>query len=359
MIPQTWNEFLEFIGDVIDKELDQPLISQFIKIPNTRMTSFQIISYFSADFQKYKTIIGIRAKIKRKCKWGCKEKYFLIWCITKITEKLQIKFHELVMPFLLFIIVQYQWKVFEKLSSILNLSEELLLTKWLSLLNYKLKEQPWKKEEDDLLIKLRQYQFLLNWIKIAIEFIKTSQTVRYPKQIRERFNNVINPDINKQSLYRFRNEFRQDEILIIIRKALSTNKNWARISKSLPGRTDNQIKNLYNSIIRKILNEKEKPDDKVDELQILNLIIQHNNYDPIFISSILEETKRKQICVKTESTSDNSQTSEMGVNNLPFQLVYPVFYNQPFNYQNIYFSYPQFYLLPHQQSLRNPMFNQT
>ncbi|CAD8069715.1 unnamed protein product [Paramecium primaurelia] len=335
MIPQTWNEFLHFISDDLHNELDIPLISQFLKIPDQSMTSFQIIQYFSSDFQK--------AKAKRKHKWGNKEKYFLIWCISKLMEKLQIKFHEL-----------YQRKVFKILSSILGISEEFLLIKWLSLLNYKLKEQPWKQEEDDLLINLRQqYSGPKDWIKIAVQFIITSQTVRYPKQIRERFNNVINPNINK-------NEFNQDEILIIIKEAQKNNKNWAGISKIIPGRTDNQIKNIYNSIMRKIQNEIGfNSENKVDEQEILNLIIQYNNFDPKLISSIIEETKRKKLCVKTESSSDNSQTSEMSAKSIPIQMAYPYINNQPFNFQNIYFSYTQFYLLPYYQPLRNSMYKQT
>ncbi|CAD8083545.1 unnamed protein product [Paramecium sonneborni] len=335
MIPLTWNEFLEFISDIQDNELDKPQISQFIKIPDISMTSFQIIQYFSSDFQK--------AKIKKRCKWGDNEKYLLIWCVSKLMIKLQLKFHDL-----------HQWKVFEKLSMIFGLPEEFLMTKWLSLLNYKLKEQPWKPEEDDLLIKLRQlYPGPKDWIKIAKEFIKSSQTVRYPKQIRERFNNVVNPSINK-------NEFNKDEILFIFREAQNNNKNWAGISKMLPGRTDNQIKNIYNSIIRKILNEiGSSYDNKVVEQLIQNLIVEQNNYDPILLSSILKEGKTKKPCIKIEPNSDNSQTSEPSVQGVPPQMAFPFINYQTFQFQNIYFSYPQFYFPPPYYPLRNSKFNET
>ncbi|CAD8162827.1 unnamed protein product [Paramecium pentaurelia] len=335
MIPPTWNEFLEFISDIQDNELDKPLLCQFIKIPNKCMTSIQIKQYFSKDFQK--------AKIKRSCKWGDREKYFLIWCVSKIIAKLQIKFQEV-----------YLYQVFEKLSNILDLPEEFLLTKWLSLLNYKLKLQPWKQEEDDLLIELRQqYSGPKDWTIITREFIKRSQTVRYPKQIRERFNNVINPNINK-------NEFNKDEILFIFREAQNKDKNWAGISKIMPGRTDNQIKNVYNSIIRKISNEmRMNYYSEVDEQVIQNLIIQQNNYDPKMISSLLEEFKRKKPCVKTESCSDYSQTSEPYFQGVPFQMACPYISYSPFQFQNIYFCFPQFYLLPHQSQIATQNFNET
>ncbi|CAK61447.1 unnamed protein product (macronuclear) [Paramecium tetraurelia] len=326
MIPPTWNEFLKFISDFQDNELDKPLLSQYIRIPNKCMTSFQIIQYFSSDFQK--------SKIKRKCKWGDTEKYFLIWCVSKLIVKLQIKFHEV-----------YQCKIFETLSIILGLPEEFLLTKWLGLLNYKLKEQPWQPEEDDLLIKLRQqYSKSKDWLIIALEFIKRSQTVRYPKQIRERFNNVINPNINK-------NEFNQDEILFIFQQAQNKKKNWAGISKSMPHRTDNQIKNVYNSIIRKISNEirMKNNDNKVDEQFIVNLIIQKKNYDPKFISQFYGEGGRKKPCIKIEPNSDNSYTSEPQIQGIPIQMVCPYINYSPYQFQNIYCCIPQLYLLPHQK----------
>lgn len=38
--PLTWNEFLEFISDILDNELNKALLSEYIKIPDKSMTSF-------------------------------------------------------------------------------------------------------------------------------------------------------------------------------------------------------------------------------------------------------------------------------------------------------------------------------
>lgn len=96
----------------------------------------------------------------------------------------------------------------------------------------------WKKEEDERILKLVEI-YGKSWSKISKILI-----TRNGKQIRDRFINVLDPDIKK-------GKFTDEEDKLLIRLYLYYGPKWATISKHYNNRTADMIKNRFHSSIKK------------------------------------------------------------------------------------------------------------
>jgi len=121
----------------------------------------------------------------------------------------------------------------------------------------------WTKEEDTILLNMVQNMRMpMKWSIVA-----QSMPDRTGKQCRERYVNHLNPRLKNS-------EWSPQEDATIFHLYNSIGSQWAKMSKMIPGRTDNGIKNRFHNLRRQLEREDDhrlrlsKPQDFPEEIHL-------------------------------------------------------------------------------------------
>ncbi|KAJ8642280.1 hypothetical protein MRB53_018974 [Persea americana] len=159
----------------------------------------------------------------------------------------------------------------------------------------------WTKEEDDRLIAYIRVHGEGSWRSLP----KAAGLLRCGKSCRLRWINYLRPDLK-------RGNFTEEEDELIIKLHSLLGNKWSLIAGRLPGRTDNEIKNYWNTHIRrKLLSRGVDP--------TTHRPIHEMASSDVTISFVKEEEKVASFAL-AEETIRNQETSQLRCPDLNLEL---------------------------------------
>ena len=133
-----------------------------------------------------------------------------------------------------------------------------------------LKKVKWTEKEDNLLMKCVNKFGEGNWNEMERCFLgRTRKQIRQRyinnikiKKISEKLNQKISLDLTSSSLdeKKDNDEFLWDDNLdkMLLKEYFLNKKSWVKISKKIPGSSENSVKNRFYSLLRQIVNKAKK-----------------------------------------------------------------------------------------------------
>ncbi|KAF5445331.1 hypothetical protein F2P56_034389 [Juglans regia] len=168
----------------------------------------------------------------------------------------------------------------------------------------KIKRGLWSPEEDEKLIRYLTTRGHGSWSSVP----KLAGLHRCGKSCRLRWINYLRPDLKRGS-------FTPEEEQIIIDVHRIVGNKWAQIAKHLPGRTDNEVKNFWNSCIKKrFLSQGLDPNTH-------NLISSHQKAFGKVACSISQSRHDQQPISVFTLNSQNTDSMKMEIPNPPPSLL--------------------------------------
>lgn len=122
-----------------------------------------------------------------------------------------------------------------------NKTTQQIAERWEKVLDPHLVKGSWTREEDEMIINFVAQNGTKNWTKLASQL-----KGRIGKQCRERWRNHLDPEVNTEPW-----SAEEDQILIEMHETYGNQ--WVKIAEKLKGRSDNAVKNRWNSTLKKRL----------------------------------------------------------------------------------------------------------
>ncbi|KAJ8527221.1 hypothetical protein K7X08_029698 [Anisodus acutangulus] len=163
-----------------------------------------------------------------------------------------------------------------------------------------LKRGPWSKEEDDLLINYINKNGHPNWRALP----KLAGLLRCGKSCRLRWTNYLRPDIKRGSF-----TAEEEDTIIKLHKVLGNR--WSAIAARLPGRTDNEIKNIWHTRLKKKMSKSQAQETPEIQEETMKTSKSEENLD---IHSEPDNSNLDIIHLEPENSRDDSEISSPKIN---------------------------------------------